>query len=410
MGDRMLGRTLLAITAGILVMALVIAVAVQLVRSPPAPVVSAALPTSLLRVPDPPGGSLPWPVQGAAALEIPGTITFPPVGTSSPVPIASITKVMTALVVLQDHPLALGAQGPMIGVTTAEVAQYAVEQAAHDSVVPVVAGEQLSELQALEAMLVPSADNVAGILAQWDAGSESAFVVKMNTLAQQWGLKSTHFDDASGLSSGSVSNTTDLLALGERAMANPVIRQVVAMPNVTLPNVPTPLPTYDFALFEDGIVGIKTGSDPAAGGCFLFAAQVRVHGSIKLAYGVVLGQQSNKSTLDKVFRVTVGLVKGLNRVLTGVTLVDRGERVGTLRTAWGERIPLDATRGVTVVAPPGGHVSTRFDLHSFSGPVLPARTAVGQLVIRTNGTTDTVPVVTTGRVNGPSIGWRILHI
>ncbi len=89
-------------------------VAAQLVRPVPRPAPEVAIPASLERVPDPPGGPLPWPSVGAAAITVPGVVTFPPVGTTAAVPIASITKVMTTLVLLHDHPLAPGGPGPAI--------------------------------------------------------------------------------------------------------------------------------------------------------------------------------------------------------------------------------------------------------------------------------------------------------
>src|SRR5665213_519314 len=73
------------------------------------------------------------------------------------------------------------------------------------------------------------------MLADWDAGGTDAFVAKMNGAAQTLALHSTHITDPSGLDSGTVSTPSDLIRLGEAAMAIPTFRQVVAMPQVTLP-------------------------------------------------------------------------------------------------------------------------------------------------------------------------------
>ncbi len=293
--------------------------------------------------------------------------------------------------------------------TDADVSQYQADQAVRDSVVAVSAGEQLSEYQAIEAMLVPSADNVAQMVAEWDAGTEAAFVAEMNGIAGQWGLTSTHFADASGLDPGSVSTASDLLVLGERAMADPVIKRVVALSSVTLPNVSQPIPTYDFVLGEDGIEGIKTGSDTAAGGCFLFADQVEVLGHPEVAYGAVLGQQSPTSTLDAVFGVTLGLVKGLDRVLGGTTLVTRGQQVGTVKAAWGESVPVLAGRTVTVIAAPGATVDTSAHLLRMTGEVVPAGTPVGTLTVHEGGLDAMVPLTTATAMAGPPTSWRLMH-
>lgn len=375
-----------------------------------APKTSAALPATLRRVPDPAGGAIPWPGTGEAAMTVPGVLSFAPTGTTAAVPIASITKVMTVLVLLADKPLAVGEQGPSMTITAADVAETAADQAANESFVPVILGEQLSELQMIEAMLVPSADNIAQMAAVWDAGSEQAFVSEMNGLAAQWGLRHTTFADPAGLSPDSVSTATDLLTLGERAMANPVVASVVALSKVTLPGATSPFSTYDFDLGEDGIVGIKTGSDAAAGGCFLFAATVEVDGRSQLAYGDVLGQQSHTSVLDQAMSAALGLVKGLHRVLSGITLLRAGEEVGSISVPWAPTGPLEAAKGVSVVAPPGTPVVTAVHLeHLRSGRPVAAGTTVGELEVRVGTASWRVPIVTKRAVGTPTAGWLLVH-
>ena len=90
---------------------------------------------------------------------------------------------MTALVVLADKPLAKGDTGPILTMTDQDVATYMADAAEQQSVVPVTAGEQLSEFEALEALLIPSGNNIAETLARWDAGSVAGFVTKMNQRA-----------------------------------------------------------------------------------------------------------------------------------------------------------------------------------------------------------------------------------
>ena len=113
-------------------------------------------------------------------------------GSTASVPIASLAKMMTVYVVLEDHPLNGTTTGPSITVTAAQAAAYASEAANRDSVLQVTAGETLTEKQALEALLIASADNIADLLAQWDAGSTAAFVTKMNTTAHTLGMDHTN--------------------------------------------------------------------------------------------------------------------------------------------------------------------------------------------------------------------------
>ena len=213
-------------------------------------------------------------------------------GPSRPVPIASLAKVMTALVVLHDHPLRPGQPGPTVTITPGEVALYQAESAVNDSVTPVTTGEKLTELQLLETLLIPSADNMAPVLARWDAGSDGAFVAKMNSMAAGLGMHATHYADENGLSSHTVGTAMDQLELARAAAANPVLMSIVGQPALTLPDGTT-LRNYDTLLDRHGVIGIKTGSTTAAGGCFMLAARGVVDGRAVEVLGVVLGQHAS---------------------------------------------------------------------------------------------------------------------
>ncbi|MGH9115988.1 MAG: D-alanyl-D-alanine carboxypeptidase, partial [Acidimicrobiales bacterium] len=99
------------------------------------------------RVPGTPA-TIPWPAAGEAAMATTSGVSFGMSGSTQEVPIASLTKVMTAYVVLHDHPLVPGQAGPTVTVSAAEAATLPARIAQDQSLVPVTAGEQLSELQA----------------------------------------------------------------------------------------------------------------------------------------------------------------------------------------------------------------------------------------------------------------------
>jgi D-alanyl-D-alanine carboxypeptidase (penicillin-binding protein 5/6) len=227
---------------------------------------------------------LPWPSTGEAALVVDGhRVTGPAADTV--VPIASVAKVMTAYVVLHDHPLAGGDAGPSITITPDEAAAYPSQLAKGESLVRVRAGESLTERQALEALLLPSADNVAWILARWDAGDQAQFVAQMNAAARQLGMTHTAYSDPSGLDSSTVSTVDDQLTLAVAAMKLPALAAVVAEPSARLP-VAGEVHNYNTLLGSDGVVGLKTGSTSAAGGCLVFVARRGGH----TIYGAVFGQ------------------------------------------------------------------------------------------------------------------------
>ena len=235
--------------------------------------------------------SLPWPAQGQASVLVEGIGERGDLGTKgaqTPVPIASVAKVMTAYVILEDHPLRAGEAGP--GIRVDEKAADTPLSGA-ESVVPVVRGQQLTERQALELMLIPSGNNIARLLARWDAGSEKAFVEKMNRAARALGMNHTTYTGASGYESTTTSTSADQLQLARQVMRNEVFRSIVAQGSVEKPDGSGALPNTNTLLGTSGVIGIKTGSSTPAGGALMWAATgVDRGGNKRLILGVVLHQ------------------------------------------------------------------------------------------------------------------------
>jgi D-alanyl-D-alanine carboxypeptidase (penicillin-binding protein 5/6) len=155
--------------------------------------------------------------------------------------------------------------------------------------VSIAAGEQLTERQALQALLLPSANNIAAVLARWDAGSVDRFVARMNATARSLGMTHTRYTDPSGYDDATVSTAADQVRIVDRAMRLPVFASIVATPSATLPVAGT-VHNTNTLLGHDGFVGVKTGSTAAAGGCFAFRAIRWIDGKRTTITGVVLGQ------------------------------------------------------------------------------------------------------------------------
>jgi serine-type D-Ala-D-Ala carboxypeptidase (penicillin-binding protein 5/6) len=234
----------------------------------------------------------PWPRQGQAALVL-GNGRPAASPHEQPVPIASLAKVMTAYLILKRYPLGGAQDGFTITVTATEAQAVAQDARQGQSVVAVQAGEQLTERQLLEGLLIPSGNNVAQMLATGVAGSETRFVAEMNAEARALGMDRTFYTDPSGFDPSTISTATDQLRVFEQAMRFPVFRQIVSMPSVTLPVAGT-LTNYN-PMIAEGYAG-KTGSDSAAGGCLAFFTHVSVGGRSRTAVGVVLGQGHGSDT------------------------------------------------------------------------------------------------------------------
>jgi D-alanyl-D-alanine carboxypeptidase (penicillin-binding protein 5/6) len=233
-----------------------------------------------------------WPQQGQAALVL-GNGRPAASPDQQPAPIASLAKVMTAYLTLKRYPLSGAQDGFTITITTAQAQDEAHDAAQNQSGVTVQAGEQLTERQLLEALLIPSGNNIARILAAQVAGRETGFVAEMNADARRLGMDHTTYTDPSGFDPSTVSTAADELRVFEQAMRFPVFRQIVSMPSVTLPVAGT-LTNFN-PLIADGYAG-KTGSDSAAEGCLAFFTQVTIGGRGLTVVGVVMGQGQGSNT------------------------------------------------------------------------------------------------------------------
>jgi D-alanyl-D-alanine carboxypeptidase (penicillin-binding protein 5/6) len=296
---------------------------------------------------------LPWPATGQATVAVDGVGSLGATPNQHPVPIASLAKVMTAYLVLRDHPISAGDDGGSLTVTTAEANAYATEVANNESLVKVAAGEVLTERQALEALLLPSANNMARILARWDAGTIPAFIGKMNATAATLGMTSTHYTDPSGYDPATRSTADDQVVLATHAMPLPAFAQIVAMPTATIPIEGT-VRNYNTLLGSDGIVGIKTGSTSSAGGCLLFAAHHQIGGRTTttttiIIIGAVLGQQgTTMHGLPQALSASARLIEAAAGALNIYTPIKAGQTVATIAGT-----DLVAATNLTILGWPG---------------------------------------------------------
>jgi len=276
-----------------------------------------------------PIGPIAWPMAGvsAAGVSVAGFAPrlLPGPGAHRPVPVASVAKLMTAYVIVHDHPMDAGAVEPQIVVRPDEAAAYPAQARNGDSLVPVIAGERISERQALVALLLPSADNMAWILARWDAGGQQAFVAKMNATARRLGMTGTRYTDPSGLAASTVSTAADQVLLGRAVMAQPVLAGIVATRTAMVP-VAGPVRNLNRLLGSDQIVGLKTGTTSAAGGCVLLAAWHRVGGRRTLIIAAVFGQPGPLSA-----SLANALAAGQRLVLAVDHALDHPARAGSPR-------------------------------------------------------------------------------
>jgi D-alanyl-D-alanine carboxypeptidase (penicillin-binding protein 5/6) len=209
-----------------------------------------------------------------------------------PVPIASLAKVMTAYLVLKHYPLHAGDSGRRFVVGQDDVVDTETRRREGQSIVNVRAGEQLTERDALMAILLPSANNIAVLVARQVSGSVPSFVAEMNQTAHALGMSHTTYTDPSGYDDGTVSTALDQLRLAQLVAKDETLAAMMATRTYWLP-VAGEVTNTNALLGQDGFVGMKTGSDQAAGGCLMFRAMWHTESGNRSVIGVVLGQRGH---------------------------------------------------------------------------------------------------------------------
>ena len=420
----------LLLAAGVVVAALGLGGA-RLITTPATPTVQVSLPDNLvgidakapaLAVGGQPPPAVALPAQGSMALETIGAhLATPQPRTLAALdqehvrPIASVAKAMTALVVVDAHPLHAGESGPVLTMTAGDVALYKAAVAANGSNVPVFVGEQLSERQLLEGLLVPSGNNLAETLARWVSGGfVDAFVAMLNSRAAGLGMTHTHFADASGFDDRTVSTAADLVRLGRAILEHPALAEIVGMPAITLPDGTT-LPNTDALVgHQPGWLGIKTGHDDQAGYCLLFAARLTARNGTSpdddITYvGAVLGQPPDGAVAAA--RAAVASAAAGYVAVDAATVSSGPDVRGTVTTAWGGRADLmlgTVLHSERVAVRAGDDLTLRAFAEPAPAP-LPAGARVGRAEELFGGrVVATWAVITGGELPGPSFWDRVL--
>lgn len=323
-------------------------------------------------------------------------------GSMASAPIASMTKTITALVLLDKHPIATGEDGPTITFTSADVDILHEVWAQDGSWAPVQAGEQLTEKQALTAMLLPSANNYAISLAIWGFGSVDNFLGYANSWLSARGFTGTHVTDPSGLDPGSVSSPVDLVGIGKLVIGNPVLSGIVDSTSAELPDVGT-VHNGNKLLGQGGVVGIKTGWTDQAGHCLLFAASVTLHGHGVKLIGVVTGAPDYGSLWSEVPPLLTSVENGFHDVTVGAASTD----YGTYRSPWGQKATLKSERSGSIFVFSDAPIKVTVR----SAPITLAKPGdeVGSVSFSGAGQSFSSTLTVSKQIADPGLLWRLTH-
>ncbi len=302
------------------------------------------------------------PLYGQAAVGAVGYGQLAKAGDDIPRPTASVAKVLTALTVLDKKPIAKGQSGPVLTLDAIDVAFYEDYLSKNGSIVAVQNGEGISEYQALQALLLPSANNMAASLARWSYGSLDDFLVAANNYARSHGLQNTTMADASGFSPQTVSTASDLIKLGELALQQPIIAEIIGQSSAVLP-VAGEVHNVNALLGTDGIDGIKTGNTDEAGGCFLTTMNYKhASGSQVRLVVAVMGAKTLAQAMHDARQLLDNTTRGF-----GLATLKKGTVAGYYNVPWGERLSAVIKEDITVFRWQGTVARADVSLHKISG-------------------------------------------
>lgn len=357
--------------------------------------------TQIASVPKTQAINLPWPSAGQAAIGASGYGVLASHNTNAPVPVASIAKIITALALLKQKPIATGTQGATITLDATDVQIYNDYFTKDGSVAQVTAGEQLTEVQALQTMLIPSANNMADSLARWAFGSVDAYVTYANQMIKTMGLKNTQVGDASGFGDNTTSTADDLVKLGIAALNNPSIAQVVSQSSAQVPVAGT-VKNVNWLLGQNGVVGIKTGNTDKAGGCYLFASQRNISShNIKLV-GAVLSQPDLTSAIS----AAPPLIQASDSGFQQITVVHNSQVFGEYHSAWGSAAQAKSGKELALFVWKGADIKIVNEPETLNAPAKAGNEA-GTVTVQSSQQTARSPIILSRDIPSPSFWWRI---
>ncbi|QXE34720.1 D-alanyl-D-alanine carboxypeptidase [Streptomyces sp. GMY02] len=361
--------------------------------------------------------SIPWPEQGQAAVTVVGSGSVGTFGEQKPVPTASIAKIMTAYVILREHPLKKDEKGPLIEVDAQTVEDGKSED--ESRIEGLEEGQTFSQQDMLKMLMIPSGNNIGRLLARWDTGSQdqTAFVTKMNDAAKALGMKNTTYTDPSGLDEKTVSTAVDQLKLAEAVMEFDAFRAIVALPNADIPGHGRIYNNNDRLIMAGlSIRGIKTGSNTPAGGTLSWAAYKTVEGEDRLILGTMMDQHApgpDPNGADSLVLVqdnSKKVIKAVRTALTSAVAISEGQVVGHVDDGLGGRTPVVATEDLIAVGVPGQKLKLTFSDGDTISRTAKAGTVVSELTVGTGAEARKIPVALKTDLAEPSFGAKLTRL
>lgn len=344
---------------------------------------------------------LDWPGYGQSAIYAEGYGILGTGGEQKTAPIASITKIITALTVLKQKPINNAAESPNITFSQDDVAIYNKYLAIDGVVAPVTPNTTISQYNLMQIMLVASANNYAESLAVWAFGSVDNYLAAAKTFLAENGLQNTTVMDPAGFSTSSASSASDLVKLGKIALENPIVSDIVAKPSVTVAGIGT-FYTTNILVSQGKAVGIKTGNTDEAGFCLLFANKTDVSGSPITLIGSILGGTSRASVASDANNLMNSTAAGFYNL----EYAKAGQVFATYVSPWGAKANLVSQKSADSVIWAGDTARVTVNAPTVKPGVKQINASAN---LKAGQVTSTAELNLDHAIAKPSIFWKLTH-
>lgn len=357
--------------------------------------------------------NLALPTSGASAVSVSGADEYLGAaasgiwvtsGDAGPRPLASITKLITALVILDARPLADASDaGPTITFTSADNDLYDEYYVMGATIAPMPTGSRMTLRDALATMLIPSASNYADVVSRWAFGSRWAFLDAARAWLAENGLTGTSVVEPTGIDPRNTSTPADLITLGKLAARHPVVAQIVATPAANLPGAGTVYNTNGL-LGTSGITGLKTGNLGGDTHNLLYSATLDVGtGAPLTVIGVVMGGPSRQSVNSDVVLFLDSLRSGFH----DVPVATRGQRVGSYSTPWGADVDVVIAADASIFT--WSDTPITVSMKTTSPKTYEDGEVVGSVTWTAGPKSVSADLEIDGVIEPPSAWWRLTH-
>ncbi|WP_127473744.1 D-alanyl-D-alanine carboxypeptidase family protein [Microbacterium sulfonylureivorans] len=364
-------------------------------------------------IPTTTAAALPLPQADASAISVSGADPYlgatadeiwTSSGTDEPLPLASITKLITALVILDARPLANATDpGPTITFSKADHDLYDKYYVMGATIAEMPTGSAMSQHDALSTMLIPSASNYAEAVSTWAFGSQWAFLGATREWLAAHGLTGTTIVEPTGISPLNTSTARDLITIGKLAAAEPTIARIVATPSLGLPG-PGAMSNTNVLLGSGGITGLKTGNLGAGRYNLLYSASLDVGAAEPLGViGVVLGASSRESVNRDVLTLLDGVRAGFHEV----PLAERGQRLGSYTTPWGSSAEMVVSERASIFT--WSDTPITVTMKTATPAAYEDGEVIGTVTWTAGPHTATADIEIQGSIAAPTAWWRLTH-